>query len=106
MERNVQKLVSDGEQTTTRRHVAHRSIGGALRKICSAEAYAWALDQVAIVAVTDIKGTIVYANEQFVRISKYQEHELIGQNHRILNSGYHSRAFFKSMYRTIARGEL
>lgn len=60
----------------------------------------------AIVAVTDTSGTIVYANEQFARISKYPQGELIGQNHRILKSGSHAPAFFKEMYRTIARGEI
>jgi diguanylate cyclase (GGDEF)-like protein/PAS domain S-box-containing protein len=78
----------------------------ALRRICSADAYARALDQVAIVAVTDTRGTIVYANEQFARISKYPQSELIGQDHRILNSGHHPTALFKQMYRTISRGDV
>ena len=56
--------------------------------------------------MTDTKGTIVYANERFARISKYEKHELIGQNHRILNSGEHSAAFFRAMYRTIAKGKV
>ena len=91
---------------TGKRDTSRLAISSALRKICSAESYAQALDQVAIVAVTDTKGTIVYANERFARISKYAKHELIGQNHRILNSGEHSAAFFRAMYRTIAKGEV
>jgi PAS domain-containing protein len=75
MEPNVHRLASAPDQAALRHYPVRRSVGGALRKICGAETYAWALDQVAIVAVTDTKGTIVYANEQFVRISKYQEHE-------------------------------
>jgi len=59
-----------------------------------------------IVAVTDPKGTIVYANEKFCELSKYSEDELIGQNHRILKSDEHSDEFFKNMWNTISSGEI
>lgn len=68
--------------------------------------YKYALDQAAIVGITDQHGTITYANDLFCSISKYSRSELIGANHRILNSNYHNVAFFKEMWQTIAAGKV
>jgi len=66
----------------------------------------FALDSHAIVSITDKSGKIFYANERFTQISGYSTAELIGQNHRLLNSGVHSKQFFADMWTTISRGQV
>ena len=64
-----------------------------------------AIDEHATVAITDPQGTITDVNEAFCRISGYGREELLGQNHRILNSGFHSAEFYAEMWRAIRQGE-
>ncbi len=78
-------------------------LGSALREL---EQQKFALDQHAIVAITDAHGTISYVNDKFCVLNRYTRDELLGKNHRLLNSGVHDSEFFRAMYHCIASGKV
>jgi PAS domain S-box-containing protein len=87
----------------TARKEAEEALRGSLRRLADLKA---ALDESAIVAITDPDGKITYVNDRFCEISGYYMEELLGQDHRILNSGYHGKELFEDLWSTIARGEV
>jgi PAS domain S-box-containing protein len=68
--------------------------------------YKYALDESAIVAITDQKGIIKHVNNNFCKISKYSAEELIGQDHRMINSGFHPKEYIRELWVTISNGKV
>jgi PAS domain S-box-containing protein len=82
---------------------AEEALRSSLRSLADLKA---ALDESAIVAITDKHGKITYVNDKFCEVSKYYMEELVGQDHSILNSGYHASEHFEDLWNTIARGDV
>jgi diguanylate cyclase (GGDEF)-like protein/PAS domain S-box-containing protein len=72
----------------------------------SLEDLKFALDEHAIVSIADKRGIITFVNDKFCEISKYSRDELLGQDHRIINSGYHSKEFFRTLWKTVSTGKV
>lgn len=90
-------------QDVTKRKQTEEALSQANQELIEKQ---YAIDQAVIVAITDPKGQITYANDDFCRISGYTREELLGQNHRILNSGTHPKSLFRDLYRQIANGQV
>lgn len=87
----------------TRLQLTSQTLNKSLREL---EFQKFALDQHSIVSITDGNGKIIYSNDKFTEISQYSPDELLGKNHRIVNSGHHPREFFKQMWDTIGKGQV
>ncbi len=87
----------------TERKRVQDELRGSLKEIGDLKS---AMDEHAIVAITDAQGRITFVNDKFCAISKYSHEELLGQDHRIINSGFHPGEFIRELWTTITHGNV
>ena len=98
--------MSDSVLTTSNQQLGDAKEEALARSLKEVADIKFALDQSTIVAITDQRGIINYVNDEFCRISKYSRDELLGQDHRLINSGYHSKEFIRNIWTTIGSGKV
>ena len=97
------KISEIAEREITARKLMEETLAKTIAELAGLKS---AISEVAIIAITNVTGRIEQVNDNFVRISKYSQEELIGQDHRIVNSGFHPKEFFLDMWVTIANGKV
>ena len=103
MDDNLESLSVLMSELVRQKEESQRDLHAALTDLAHQK---FALDQHAIVSITDVQGNITYANDKFCQISGYGRTELLGQSHRLINSGTHHRSFFADMWNTILSGRV
>ncbi|MBT0810330.1 response regulator [Litoribacter ruber] len=83
--------------------LAEKALDGIAKEL---DYYKMAIDETSIVSITDESGVITYVNDKFCAISQFRRDELLGQTHKIIDSGFHSKAFFESLWKTLLAGKV
>ena len=103
MDDNLESLSVLMSELVRQKEESQRDLRAALTDLAHQK---FALDQHAIVSITDVKGVITYANDKFCQISGYSRQEILGHSHALINSGTHHRSFFADMWATILSGQV
>jgi PAS domain S-box-containing protein len=103
LERGEPPRILETNTDVSERRRSEEELRESLRELADLK---FALDESSIVAFTDQRGRITYVNDKFCEVSKYSREELIGQDHRIINSSYHPKEYIRNLWRTIARGRV
>lgn len=106
LENLKEEITNQKNEIESKNEIISSELRSAKNKASELNQFRHALDSSSIVMMTDTNGTICHVNNRFCSLTNYTRDELIGTNHRILNSGYHTREFFKGMMNTISKGQV